>query len=410
MRFRHALAIPSLIAVFACTPLLPATPTATRAPALPTLVGQVSAQAAPPTITAISFPTRPADTPTATTRPTQPPTLAATATLRPTATPTPTATPCDTLRQCADRKQIDIGTYFNAQWLAEPSWRQIVSREFNLAVVSAGFYWDDLEAERGRFDFSFVDEQVALARSLNMKVCGHALLLAQPPYIPEWLAEGTFTREELAQILRDYITTVMTRYRGQVSEYIVVEDAPLAVEQERDAFYRQFGYEYIDLAFQIAREVDPSAVLIYNADQNETTHAPATQLTLEIIQRLKAKRLVDGVGLEMHLDGSKEYDKQEVIATMKSYGLPVYVTEIDVGLKDVAGAPAERYARQAKIYGDMLAACQESGVCKSFAVWGIGDKYSWLERQSANSDPTLFDDELNPKPAFQALIQTLRNE
>lgn len=130
--------------------------------------------------------------------------------------------------------------------------------------------------------------------------------------------------------------------------------------------------------------------------------------THEIVTRLKSKGLIDGVGLEMHLDGTKQFTKQDVIATMKSYGVPVYVTEIDVDLAHVPGTREERYAHQAQVYGNMLAACLESGVCKSFAVWGIGDKYSWLERNSSNADATLFDDELNPKPAYLALLDILR--
>ncbi|MBI4790137.1 MAG: endo-1,4-beta-xylanase [Chloroflexi bacterium] len=148
--------------------------------------------------------------------------------------------------------------------------------------------------------------------------------------------------------------------------------------------------------------------MIFNSGDNETSDGKMTPVTREIVQRLKAKGLIDGVGLEMHLDGMMQYTKADVIATMKSYGLPVYITEIDVGLKNVPGTPEERYARQAQVYGDMFAACVESGMCKSYAVWGIGDKYSWLERESRNADATLYDDNLNPKAAYFAVREFLR--
>jgi endo-1,4-beta-xylanase len=82
-------------------------------------------------------------------------------------------------------------------------------------------------------------------------------------------------------------------------------------------------------------------------------------------------------------------------------------------MKDVPGTQEERYAKQAEIYKEMLEACLESGVCKSFTVWGIGDKYSWIETQEWYSEyspegiPTLFDDNLKPKPAYFAIRDIL---
>ncbi len=357
----------------------------TNTPTLPPRATETSTPLATPTFTPRPIPT---NTPTP----------------RPTATSTPT--PCTTLRACAERKKFEIGSYLTGTWFRDDKWRDTIAREFNLAVLSAGFYWDAVEPTRGQFNFSSVDEQVAFAQSKKMPICGHALLLAESPYIPDWLAQGNLSRDDLAQLLRAYIGQVMQRYKGQISQYIVVEDPYPG--SPADVFYPKFGYDYIDLAFQIARETDPSATLIFNAGDNETSAGASTQLTRQIVQRLKAKGLVDGVGLEMHLDATKPYTKQDVIATMRSYAVPVYVTEIDVDLTDVPGTREERYAKQAQVYRDMLAACLESGVCKSFAVWGIGDKHSWLERKSSNADPTLFDDDLRPKPAFSALLEILQ--
>ena len=109
----------------------------------------------------------------------------------------------------------------------------------------------------------------------------------------------------------------------------------------------------------------------------------------------------------MHLDAAQPPDKQDVIVTMQNYGIPVHVTEIDVNLTNVPGTQEARFALQGQIYGDMLTACLDSGVCASFSVWGFWDKYSWLERYSAEADPTLFDDDLNPKPAYFTLLEIL---
>ena len=131
------------------------------------------------------------------------------------------------------------------------------------------------------------------------------------------------------------------------------------------------------------------------------------------MQRLKTKELIDGVGLQMHLDGSNPPNKEGVIATMRSYDVPVYVTEFDVNMKNVYGTEEERYAIQAKIYGDILEACLESNVCKSSSYWGIGDSTSWIETMSGyqhystEGDPTMYDDSWQPKPAYYAIFDVL---
>jgi len=148
--------------------------------------------------------------------------------------------------------------------------------------------------------------------------------------------------------------------------------------------------------------------LLYNDEYNHTSNGEYTALTAENVKRLYGEGLLDGVGLEMHLDANDPPDKQDVVDTMKSYGVPVHVTEIDVNLAGVPGTQAERLALQADIYGDMLSACFESGKCQSFSVWGFGDKYSWLEWYYADADPTLFDDALQKKPAYSTLLEILK--
>ena len=172
--------------------------------------------------------------------------------------------------------------------------------------------------------------------------------------------------------------------------------------------------QIIDIAFKAAREADPSATLIYNDTFN---HSPAsagqngitTTLTMQTVKRLKSEGLIDAVGLEMHLDASDPPNKQDVTNTMKSYGVPVVVTEFDVDLQKVGGTQAKRYALQAQIASNMVGACRQSGVCKEFTLWGIGDNYSWLEESMGekNADPTPFDDSLNPKDEYFAIRTAL---
>ena len=85
----------------------------------------------------------------------------------------------------------------------------------------------------------------------------------------------------------------------------------------------------------------------------------------------------------MHLDGSTPPTKKGGDHYDAQLGVPVVVTEFDVNMTHVGGAQTDR---------DMLEAWSESGVRRSFTVWGIGDKYSWLEAYQSlpNADATMY--------------------
>src|SRR4030081_2460008 len=90
-------------------------------------------------------------------------------------------------------------------------------------------------------------------------------------------------------------------------------------------------------------------------------------------------------------------------------GLAVYVTEIDVAIKEPV--TAQKLADQAQTYRDVLGVCLRAANCKAFMTWGLYDGDSWLlERPQFDGlvAPTLFDASLKPKPAYQALIDELR--
>lgn len=346
------------------------------------------------------------------------PTITPTGTLESTLTSTPEPSPTperqrDTLREYASRLGLDIGVEFTGNWFNNLKWRGIIEREFNLAVVDWGIHWPEIEPEQNHFNFAIADRQVIFARQNDMKIRGHPLVVPAPDLVPNWLKDGSFSRDQLIEILRNHISKIVTHFKGKIHEWVVVNEPYIYPYRQNDIFHRIIGPDYIEIAFQTARETNPSATLIYNDTLNHASSGITTPLTREVVQRLKAKGLIDGVGLQMHLDAVKPPQKEDVMATMRSYGVPVYVTEFDVNMKDIRGTQEERYAVQAQIYRDMLEAALDSGVCKSFTVWVIGDKYSWLEfypnvpNYSPVADPTPFDDELNPKPAFFVMRQVL---
>lgn len=356
-----------------------------------------------------------AEMPTAITALTNTPLLTVTSTRTPTSSPTipststntPTPKSPETLREYADALGISIGTLMDgtAEFWQNPKWVEVASREFNLGVITP--LWHGVFEKQGSENFEYADVQLKFAKRGKMDV--HVESLVMTGFNPKWVTEGNFTKEELTGLFEKFCRTVIRRYKGKVKSWSAVIEAGMVYGRGVDFWYDHLGDEYIDFACQIIREEDPGSEVLYGDFGNFTRNGIKYQQTRKIVDRLVPKGLLDGVGIEIKIE--KLPDKQELIETMRSYGIPVYITELDVDLRNMGGTDEERFNKQAEIYKTVVEAALESGMCRQITFWGIGDKYSWLEQPqfngSKNADPTIFDDNLEPKPAYYAVRDVL---
>lgn len=329
----------------------------------------------------------------------------------PSNTPEPTATKTPkTLRDFAERLGFNIGAIVGGYGFANYYGQllQLQNQEFNLGMV----YLDMKLTQPNQSEFTLKDQDsdFSLTQKFGMKSLGHPLIWFDA--LPDWVKSNNFSRDDLIGVMVNHITSMMKHYKGKMNSWVVVNEAYI---DSRDIFYNKIGADYVEIAFETARNVDPSAILIYNEFDNHIAKGKYTEHTHTIVDKLKSRGLIDAVGLQMHLQGNTPPDKQDVIATMKSYDIPVYVTEFDVNMKDVGGTQENRFSQQAIIYKDMLEAALESQACKDFLIFGLVDKLSVWETMpglwaySANADPLPFDDNFQPKPAYFAMLDVFKN-
>lgn len=120
---------------------------------------------------------------------------------------------------------------------------------------------------------------------------------------------------------------------------------------------------------------------------------------------------IDGIGMQMHIDGTHPPTKDEVKSNMERFGklgLEVYVTEFDVNMNDVVASPENKDIIAGNIYYEMLRACVESPACNSFAVLGITDRETWYNHMGLKDPrPLPFDKQYRPKPAYFSMRSAL---
>ncbi len=276
------------------------------------------------------------------------------------------------------------------------------------------------------YNFTIADTLVDWCQKNGLKVWGHTLLWhAQTG---RWFFLGPdsqpASRELAMERLKKHIFTVVGRYKGRVLGWDVVNEAIAdsgagETENLRDrSWYKTIGPDVIAMAFKWAHEADPNAKLYYNdynieqgAVENKGKHASS----MILLRRLIAEGApITGVGIQGHwyLEVNLA-DVEKAITDYASLGLKVSITELDVtatgsnsGAFGVRGAdrtiPKENYLKQAEVYKKLFEIFKRhADVVERVTFWGISDRRSWRWGQ----DALLFDRQLQPKPAFNAVIE-----
>lgn len=297
----------------------------------------------------------------------------------------------------------------NDRFYNESSYNTL-GREFNVLVAGNEMKWESLQPEPGRFTFCEADQLVAYAEAQEQKVRGHVLVWGLQ--LPNWVANGNWTRDRLLEVMRAHIREVVGRYRGRIFAWDVVnealQDSP-PHNLKDNVFSRVIGPDYLDFAFRYAREADPQAKLFYN-DYGAERMSSKSQAVFNMVTGMKARGVpIDGVGLQMHYGLTGTMPAAEVEQNMRRLaqaGLETHITEMDI-TSPLPDTPAKQ-SEQAEIYRGLLRACRAVAQCTAFLVWGIDDSDSWiLSFRPGNFGGLLFDPNGWRKPAYYALQQEL---
>ena len=332
----------------------------------------------------------------------------------------PPVAPYGSLRAAAAGSGITIGVAVDS-WrpTPDPRFEPTVTSQFDLIVPSGDFNWEwRIRPDATHFDFAGADLQVAFARRHGLNLRAYLLPSGSwPGGLPAWLTGGGYTRSQLLDLVHEHIDTVVGRYRGIVSEWLIASETIYqGVLAESNFWLKNVGPEFIDLAYTWARAADPAAKLLYEFSGSEWAEPQASAIYAHIADLRQRGIPVDNVGFEMHVDGANPPTKAQLLAAMRrlgTLGVGVQINEMDVNIYGVPGTQDQKYAVQAQVYRDALEALLESGVGTSFTTWGLDDPDSWLLRPQWVSAfgpaeaPLLFDGDYQPKPAYFALLDVL---
>ncbi len=331
-----------------------------------------------------------------------------------------------------------IGTALNADVAAGkyPDLTEIIKRNFSSISPENALKWESLRTAEGEWKWADADQFVAFGQAHEIHSVGHCL--AWHSQIPDAVfknANGKYIKPaQLRKKMTEHITTLVSRYKGKLADWDVVNEAVGDDNVMRKShYYKILGEDFIDMAFNLAHEVDPSAHLLYN-DYNIEKDGKR-EAALALLGRLKKRGVpVQGVGIQGHIamDGPSIADIEKSIEAYAKLGLRVHFTELDIDvLSREWDSPTADIATRfdytperdpykngmTKERNDQLSARYEA-LFKLFTkhqdkidrvtFWGISDDMTWLNDfpiKGRTNHPLLFDRTHQPKDVYFRLLQ-----
>jgi len=303
----------------------------------------------------------------------------------------------------------------------------LIKKQFNSITAENAMKMGPIQPEEGKFYWKDTDAIVSFAVENGIKIRGHNL--GWHEQTPKWIFIGkdgkTVSKSVLLQRLKDHITTVVSRYKGKIYAWDVINEAiddDPSKSLRQSPWYQILGDDFLVKAFEYAHAADPEAQLFYN-DYN-TEFPEKRERIYTLLKGLLAKGVpIHGIGLQAHwsLQEPSAENLRAAIERYASLGLKIQFTELDLSIypweknkrarrtgesdvftPELEQQQADRYAMVFKIFREY------KDVITNVTFWNVSDRYSWLDEypvRGRKNYPLLFDTKLQPKKAFWAVTK-----
>jgi endo-1,4-beta-xylanase len=304
----------------------------------------------------------------------------------------------------------------------------LILQQFNSLTAENSLKMAPIHPAEDRYNWDPADSIVAFAQRHGLRLRGHTLCWHNqtPPWLLKDSGGNTVTKEVLLQRLKDHITTVVSRYKGKIYAWDVVNEAISDKPGEYlrpSLWYQVCGEEYIAKAFEYAHSADPNAVLFYN-DYNEIS-ATKREKIYKLVKSLKDAGVpIGGVGLQGHW-AINEPSREQLDSTLRKFsdlGLKIQITELDISVYPKEHTARERKPEDAdttfnaekeskqieeyKMCFDLFR--KYRNVISGVTFWNVSDRHSWLDNfpvRNRKDHPLLFDKDLKPKKVFWEVVK-----
>ncbi len=332
-----------------------------------------------------------------------------------------------------------IGTAITADNLSSKSFMDLVAKHFSGSLTAGNemkpqfvlgqaanqkYAEENDDDTNPQVNFSAAKPMLNYCRKYKIPVRVHTLVWHSQT--PDWFFKEGYkddgewvSKEKMIKRMENYIKnyfTELTKLYPDVDFYAcdVVNEAftdqgtPRSPGEqgnsgsEKSAWVQVFGdNSFIDYAFEFAREYAPKGCKLYYNDFNEWSTGK-TNAMIDLATRLKAKGVLDGLGLQCHCNINslwpQPFQYDQLLTKLEGAGVDIQVTEFDATIES---SSSDNLEKQKKFYSEMMDIMEKHADSISAVVfWGVTDDRSWRKE----GVPLLFGGDYMAKSAYYGVV------
>ena len=233
--------------------------------------------------------------------------------------------------------------------------------------------WGSVEGTRNVMNWSQADAAYNLAQQRGFKFKFHTLVWGAQ--FPSWLTNTGLTQAQQRAEIEQWISLAGQHFPNAWAVDVVNEPIKTAISWKNALGGNgSTGWDWVITSFQLARTAFPNAKLLINEYGTEND-ANARNTYKTIINLLKARGLIDGIGIQSHYFNVDSMNAASVTSMLNDYatlGLDVYVSELDVVAN---GTDSGQLAK----YQDIFPAFWNHNSVKGITLWGYIVGQTWRD-------------------------------
>jgi endo-1,4-beta-xylanase len=338
------------------------------------------------------------------------------------------------LKSLAKARGIGVGCAIPREAFGFGEWgdvryRDAIAAECNLIGGNTQFKMNEIWSSYAQaygdpaVAFQHADRVRAYADTHGMLMRGHVLAWHEPgalapfynqatvgtePNMLGYLLSNGTNRPQAERFLRNWITATVGRYRGRMDSWDVINEVTEGTTTPQDQtgfrtdsiWYQAFNnsHDYIDLAFRIANEVDPSARLVWceeNLEHDEQWFEDRRNAVLRNLEKKVREGVpIHGLALQGHLSSLKQINQKQLrdfFRNVASLGLTLEVTEFDIDDRNFVRNETIRHQKVAELTTKFLDVVLDEPYMLNVMFWDMSNNDgNWLnsnaKRKRWNND------------------------